>query len=113
MDLVATIAERDPEAGRNLARQLALFRPRLVVNQARTPQDADIGQAVVSAWRKYFGLEMDFLGTISYDDDMWRAVRARRPLLVERPDVASARAFAAIADSLLALDMAARPEAAP
>lgn len=108
VELVATFSERDPEAGSNLARQLAAFRPRLVVNQARTPQDADIGQAVVAAWRKYFGLEMDFLGTIAYDDEMWRAVRARRPLLIERPDVPSARAFGAIADALLALDTAAR-----
>ncbi len=109
VELMATFAERDPEAGRNLARQLAAFRPRLVVNQARTPQDADMGQAVVAAWRKYFGLEMDFLGTIAYDDEMWRAVRTRRPLLVERPDVPSARAFGGIADALLALDTAARP----
>jgi flagellar biosynthesis protein FlhG len=109
VELVATFAERDPEAGRNLARHLAGFRPRLVVNQARTAQDADIGQAVVAAWRKYFGLEMDFLGTISYDDEMWRAVRARRPLLLERPDVPAARSFGLIADALLALDTAARP----
>jgi flagellar biosynthesis protein FlhG len=109
VDLVASFSERDPDAGRNLARHLAGFRPRLVVNQARTQQDADIGQAVVAAWRKYFGLEMDFLGTISYDDEMWRAVRARRPLLVDRPDVPSARAFGQIADALLALDTAARP----
>jgi len=108
VELVATVTERDPEAGANLARQLAGFRPRLVVNQARTPQDADIGQAVVAAWRKYFGLEMDYLGHIDYDDEMWRAVRARRPLLVERPDVPSARAFGAIVDALLALDAAPR-----
>jgi flagellar biosynthesis protein FlhG len=108
VELVATVAQRDPEAGRNLARQLASFRPRLVVNQARTPQDADIGQAVVAAWRKYFGLEMDYLGFIHYDEEMWRAVRARRPLLVERPDVPAARSFAGITDGLLALD-AARP----
>jgi flagellar biosynthesis protein FlhG len=106
VELVASVSERDPEAGRNLARQLASFRPRLIVNQARTAQDADIGQAVVAAWRKYFGLEMDFLGTIAYDDEMWRAVRARRPLLVARPDVPSARSFAALGDALLALDMA-------
>ncbi len=110
VELVATLSERDPDAGRNLARHLALFRPRLVVNQARTPQDADVGQAVVAAWRKYFGLEMDFLGTIAYDDEMWRAVRARRPLLLERPDMSSARSFATVADSLLALDMAVRTE---
>ncbi|HEX9052888.1 MAG TPA: P-loop NTPase [Anaeromyxobacter sp.] len=109
VELVASLAERDPEAGANLARHLAAFRPRLVVNQARTEQDAEIGRAVVAAWRKYFGLEMDYLGYIGYDDEMWRAVRARRPLLVERPDAVAARAFAAVADSLLALDTAQKP----
>ena len=106
VELVASVGERDPEAGANLARHLAAFRPRLVVNQARTEQDADIGRAVVAAWRKYFGLEMDYLGYIGYDDEMWRAVRARRPLLVERPDAIAAKAFATVADSLLALDTA-------
>jgi flagellar biosynthesis protein FlhG len=109
VDLVSTLAERDPEAGANLARHLASFRPRLVVNQARTEQDADIGRAVVAAWRKYFGLEMDYLGYIGYDDEMWRAVRSRRPLLIERPDAAAAKAFRSIADSLLALDTAQQP----
>jgi flagellar biosynthesis protein FlhG len=106
VELVATVTKRDPEAGRNLARQLAAFRPRLVVNQARTPADADIGQAVVAAWRKYFGLEMDYLGFIHYDDEMWRTLRARRPLLVERPDVPAARSFVTVVDGLLALDAA-------
>ncbi len=104
VELIATVTERDPDAGANLARQLARFRPRLIVNQARTPQDADIGEAVVAAWRKYFGLEMDYLGHIDYDEEMWRAVRARRPLLVARPEVPAARAFEAIATALLALD---------
>ena len=108
VELVASVSERDPDAGRNLARHLAAFRPRLIVNQARTPSDADVGQAVVAAWRKYFGLEMDLLGTISYEDDVWRAIRARRPLLVDRPEAGAARAFAGIADALLALDLTAR-----
>jgi flagellar biosynthesis protein FlhG len=109
VELVTTLADRDPEAGAVLARHLAAFRPRLVVNQARTPQDAEIGRAVVAAWRKYFGLEMDYLGFIGYDDEVWRAVRARCPLLVASPDVSAARAFATIADGLLALDLAERP----
>jgi flagellar biosynthesis protein FlhG len=108
VELVVTLTERDPEAGANLARQLAAFRPRLVVNQARTPQDAEIGHAVVAAWRKYFGLEMDYLGAIDYDDEMWRAVRQRQPLLVARPDVAAGRAFQEIAGRLLAMDQTER-----
>jgi flagellar biosynthesis protein FlhG len=113
VELVTTLAERDPEAGTNLARQLAAFRPRLVVNQVRTPQDAEIGQAVVAAWRKYFGLEMDYLGAISYDDEMWRAVRLRQPLLVARPEVPAGRAFDAIAERLVAMDAAERAAEQP
>ncbi len=104
VELIAAVGERDPEAGEVLARQLRGFRPRLVVNQARTPQDGEIGSAVVSAWRKYFGLEMDYLGTIDYDDEMWRTVRARRPLLVEHPECPAAKAFGRIADGLMKLD---------
>jgi flagellar biosynthesis protein FlhG len=105
VELVATVVERDAEAGANLASQLAAFRPRLVVNQVRTPQDAEMGHAVVAAWRKYFGLEMDYLGAIDYDDDMWRAVRCRKPLLVNRPEVAAAAAFERIAERLLQADL--------
>ena len=65
VELVATISQRDPEAGATLARQLATFRPRLIVNEVRNAQDVEIGGAVVAAWRKYFGLEMDYLGHIS------------------------------------------------
>jgi flagellar biosynthesis protein FlhG len=104
VDLIAAVSERDPEAGSNLARQLAGFRPRLVVNQARTEQEGEIGRAVVAAWRKYFGLEMDYLGHIQHDGEMWRTVRARRPLLIERPEADASRAFRAIVDGLLALD---------
>ncbi len=111
VDLISALAQRDGEAGEVMARQLRHFRPRLVVNQARTAQDVEIGRAVVAAWRKYFGLEMDYLGYVEYDDEMWRTVRARRPLLIEHPGSAAARSIGRIADGLLAIDSAAgRPE---
>jgi len=114
VEIVAALSARNPEAGLILSRQLEAFRPRLVVNQARTPQDADIGNAVVAAWRKFFGLEMDYLGHIQYDEDMWRTVRARRPLLVQSPSSPAAKSFAQIADRLAALDAAqARSEGSP
>jgi flagellar biosynthesis protein FlhG len=104
VDLIASVSERDPEAAANLMRQLASFRPRLVVNQARTPQETEIGRAVVAAWKKYFGLEMDYLGHLPYDAEMWRTVRARRPLLIERPEAETSVAFGTIVDALVALD---------
>jgi flagellar biosynthesis protein FlhG len=59
---------------------------------------------VIAAWRKFFGLEMDYLGGIAYDDEAWRAVRKRRPVMLERPDSAAAQALRAVADNLLTLD---------
>jgi flagellar biosynthesis protein FlhG len=104
VDILAALSARNPQAGQILARQLELFRPRLIVNQARTPQDAEVGRAVVAAWRKFFGLQMDYLGHIEYDDEMWRTARARRPLVVQTPASTAARAFAHLAERLTALE---------
>ncbi len=112
-EVIAALSSRHPEAGRELSRQLDLFRPRLVVNQTRTPQDAKVGDAVVAAWRKFFGLKMDYLGDIQYESDMWRSMRARKPWLVQDPSGAGARSFARIADALAALEPTGRRETEP
>jgi len=104
VEVIAALREQHPEAGATLEKELHAFRPRLIVNQARTPQDGELGRAVVAAWKKYFGLGMDYLGSIEHDEAMWRTVRARKPLLLERPEAPAARSFAAIADGLVALD---------
>lgn len=105
-DILAALSARHPASGEVLARELEAFRPRLLVNQARTPQDAGVGQAVVEAWRRFFGLRMDYLGQVPHDDELWCAMRARRPLLVHAPEAAAARSFAHIADGLAALEAA-------
>jgi oligopeptide/dipeptide ABC transporter ATP-binding protein len=93
-------------AGEVLARELASFRPRLVVNQVRTPEDEQVGGAVVAAWRRFFGLALDYLGHVPHDPEMWRAMRARRPLLLHAPEAPAASSFAHIAEGLAALEAA-------
>ena len=105
-EIIAALSARSPHAGAILSRHLERFRPRLLVNQTRTPQDVDVGNAVVAVWRKFFGLDMDYLGHIQHDPEMWRTMRARRPLLVHSPAAPAAKAFAQIADRLSALDAA-------
>jgi flagellar biosynthesis protein FlhG len=102
--LLTEVTLRDAEAGRLLGLQMEQFRPRLVVNMARTPGDFEVGEAVAAAWRKFFGLGMDYLGCIGYDDDVWRCVRSKRPLLIENPTGPTATAVRGIADRLLAMD---------
>ncbi len=103
-DFIAQVRQQDPAAGARLERDLQSFRIRLVVNQARTDADMNVGTAVVSAWKKFFGLEMDDLGAIRYDDEAWRAVRKRRPVLLERPDSPAALSLQRIAGRILTID---------
>ncbi len=103
-EVVAHVRATDSAAADALAMSLQAYRVKLVVNQVRAPADESVGPAVASAWKKFFGLEMDYLGGIPYDDAAWRAVRKRRALLVETPDSEAARQITVVASRLVALD---------
>jgi len=64
-DLIAYVARRDPEGGAKLKDELERFPLKLVVNQTRNAEEAQLGHAISEACRKYFGIRMDFLGTIT------------------------------------------------
>jgi len=103
-EILEAIQGADAETGRQLREQMEAFRPGLVVNQARTPEDAELGLGVATAWRRHFGIDMDVLGTVEYDDEVWRAARERRPLLLARSEGRAARSLARIASRIQALD---------
>ncbi|MGO8969179.1 MAG: P-loop NTPase [Myxococcaceae bacterium] len=103
-DVVAHVRATDAAAADALSAALQAYRVKLVVNQVRAPADESVGPAVASAWKKFFGLEMDYLGGIPYDDAAWRAVRKRRALLVETPDCEASRQLTVVASRLAALD---------
>lgn len=103
-EVVQRLARRDPLRAQKLSEELSEFRVKLVVNQVRSAADQTVGAAVVSAWKKFFGLEMDELGAIPYDDEAWRAVRKRRPVLLERPESPASVQLLQIAENLVKLD---------
>ncbi|HSP77575.1 MAG TPA: MinD/ParA family protein, partial [Myxococcaceae bacterium] len=103
-EIIQFVHQESPALAERLEKELAAFRIKLVVNQARTDGDLNVGAAVVAAWKKFFGLEMENLGAIRYDDEAWRAVRKRRPILLERPDSPASLGIQHIAERLLALD---------
>jgi flagellar biosynthesis protein FlhG len=103
-DFVARLKAERPELAKVLDSELAQFRIRLVLNQARTASDTKVGQAVIAAWKKFFGLEMDWLGAITYADEAWKAVRKKRPLLLEHGESLAAEGILSVTKNLLALD---------
>ncbi len=85
-DLFRETNRMSPEAGMRLKQEIEKFRPKLLVNQARTQTDIDIGFSVKTVCKKYFGIEMDYVGYLDYDSAVWQAVRRKRPLMIEFPN---------------------------
>lgn len=85
-DLFREVNRVNPEAAMRLKREIEKFQPKLVVNQARTQTDIEIGNSVKAVCKKYFGIDIDYIGHLDYDSAVWQSVRRKRPLLLEFPN---------------------------
>jgi flagellar biosynthesis protein FlhG len=103
LELLAQARDRHPDAVARLELAVNGFRPQVVLNQARSRGDHELGGQVCSAWKKFFGLDLGYLGAVSHDEAAWRAVRAIRPLLVADPSSSAASGLLHVAENLLSL----------
>ncbi|MGK5082432.1 P-loop NTPase [Bdellovibrionota bacterium FG-1] len=85
-DLFREVNKQSPEAGLRLKQEIEKFKPKLIINQTRTQTDIDIGFSVKAVCKKYFGIELDYIGYLDYDSAVWQAVRRKRPLMLEFPN---------------------------
>lgn len=101
--IIEMVAQEDTGAGAELAEAVRDFHPLVVVNQVREAADLTVGDGVCLAWRRFFGLDLDYLGYLRHDPAALESLRERRPLLLERRDTPLGQDVAAIADKLLAI----------
>jgi flagellar biosynthesis protein FlhG len=85
-DLFREVNKMSPESGMLLKREIEKFKPKIVINQARTQVDIDIGFSVKTICKKYFGIDADYVGSLDHDSSVWQAVRRKRPLMIEFPN---------------------------
>ena len=85
-DLFREVNAASPEAGMRLKQQIARFQPKLILNQVRTQTDVEVGFSVKSVSKRYFGIDIDYVGYLDYDTTVWQAVRRKRPFVVEFPN---------------------------
>ncbi len=101
LELLVAADQETPDGADPLRRVLAEFRPRFVVNQARSPADAAVGHQLVTACARHLGIRAGYAGHVQYDDAVWQAVRHRRLFAAEDPDGRAAQDVAHIARDLL------------
>jgi flagellar biosynthesis protein FlhG len=84
-DLMNVVSKLDADAGMKLRHRVEEFHIHLLLNQVRTREDIELGNAMRSVSSRYFGVETNFVGFIDHDNAVWQALRKRRPLMVEFP----------------------------
>lgn len=85
LDLLQEIERHDPAEGARFRQALGRFRPHLVINQVRSSEEVKMGFSIRSVCRKFFGVDIDYVGYINYDDNAWRSVKERKPLVLAYP----------------------------
>jgi flagellar biosynthesis protein FlhG len=100
LELFEAIRQIREEEARKIAEEIRFFRPNLILNQVRTKEDIEIGFSIRSACRKYFDIQLHYLGYVVYDQDVSFSIRKRRPLILENPGSRAAQCVAEIASKL-------------
>ncbi len=102
-DVVKKAEEIDPEMAQKLKREIEAFSPKLIINQARTQADIDIGFSMKIISKRYFGLSLDYVGYLEYDATVWQSVKKKKPLILEYPSSALVKNFENIIHRILNL----------
>jgi flagellar biosynthesis protein FlhG len=103
LDLLREIEATDTAEGRRFVETMRVFRPRVIVNGARTAEDVKLGFAVTSVCKKYFGIDAEYLGYVNHDDEARRSVSLRRPIVDLHSDADVSIYLQRIARKLLGL----------
>jgi flagellar biosynthesis protein FlhG len=104
LDLVEAVESVNREIGEVLRRQIKRFRPRLIVNQARTKGDVEIGYSIKSSCRRFLGINLSYFGYVAYDNEVWQSVQRRKPIVLDRPHARASRCISEIASKMLSED---------
>jgi len=103
LDLLREIEATDTLEARRFVDTMRVFRPRIIVNGARTAEDVKLGFAVTSVCKKYFGIDAEYLGYVNHDDEARRSVSMRRPIVDLHSDADVSIYLQRIARKLLGL----------
>ncbi len=103
-DLIDYVAAKDDGMGKKMKEAVLSFSPKVIVNQVRSRDDITLGFSMRSSCAKYFGIKVEYLGYIEYDDHVWMATKKKTPLIIDSPYCSAARCLDRVVSNLLKKD---------
>lgn len=76
------------------------FRPSLIINKASDKKDYVLGESIVNVVQKYLVIDLNFLGTVPYDENVHRSLKEMSPFISSYPDSEVRKSIKSIAEKL-------------
>lgn len=102
-EIIEKAMQINEQQGLKLKREIESITPKLIINQARTQADIDIGFAMRIISKKYFGINLDYVGFLEYDATVWQSVKKKKPLILEFPNSSLVKNFEHVINRILNL----------
>ena len=99
--LVDMLCNRYPESGMQARKELAKYKPQVILNMGRSTQDLDMARRLRSLSAKKLSIDLDFIGFTPRDSGIETAVATRTPIAVSTPDSPFVRQLDAAAERVL------------
>ncbi len=103
-EIIAGLDDIEPGLAEEARTLISSYHPQLIVNQTRIKIDEGLGEAMVSAAKRWIGIVPRLLGTIEWDDNVWLSGRRGIPLLIDFPQSRACRGLERIVRRLLSQD---------
>jgi flagellar biosynthesis protein FlhG len=72
-----------PQVAEALQGEIGRLQPRIIINQARTDEERQLGGQIALACRHFFNINVEALGSIDFDERVYASVQKRKPALQE------------------------------
>lgn len=100
--IMEEIQKIDPKSAEGFQKNMAVFRPRLIMNMIEDPTDADRAQKIRRSCSQFLGLEIEHLGVMYRDSLEDKALSSRLPIIIYKPQSVLSQAIYRIAEKILA-----------
>ena len=99
--LIEVIGEADSVSIDLLKQRIAQFAPRLILNQVDEPKDIDKALKIRRSCQEYLGIDMEYLGVVYRDNLQDKALAARLPVIIYKPQSLIAQSIYRIAEKIV------------
>jgi flagellar biosynthesis protein FlhG len=100
---LAEVAKIDEKGGLMIQKRMENFAPGLIINQVKTKEDRDLGPEARLVCKRFFGLDLPFLGAVEFDESVWQSVRHKKPVILDYPHSRPSRSIRQLTESMLSL----------